>query len=223
MSMPITLPAKPQKLWDISQRLRVGVPVWPGDTAFAESRTWALSHDCPVNVSQFSLSTHTGTHADAPLHYDANGAAIGEVALDAYLGVCRVIDVTGSAGDITPEMIAAKLANTPPRVLLRTYAIAPEAAWDQDFRAIAASTIGLLAAHQVRLIGVDTPSLDTQESKTMDAHHAVRGAGMAILEGLVLNNVPEGDYELIALPLKLATLDASPVRAVLRELAWSAK
>jgi len=95
---------------------------------------------------------------------------------------------------------------------------APEAAWDKDFRAISPATIELLAANGVILIGTDTPSLDTQESKTMDAHHAVQRHHMSILEGLVLDDVPEGDYELIALPLKLMTLDASPVRAVLREL-----
>ena len=214
-----TLPTPQQpKIWDISQRLQTGIPVWPGDTPFTESRTWTLTDHCPVNVSKFSLSTHTGTHADAPMHYDATGAAIGEVDLTPYLGACRIIDVSASTGDITPEMICAHLTDTPPRVLLRTYVTAPQAAWDKDFRAIAPATIELLAANSVVLIGTDTPSLDTQESKTMDAHHVVRRHRMAILEGLVLDNVPDGDYELIALPLKLATLDASPVRAVLREL-----
>lgn len=208
----------PLKIRDISQRLNNAIPVWPGDTPFTESRTWMLTADCPVNVSRFSLSTHTGTHADAPLHYDATGATIGEVDLTPYLGACRVINVSLSSGDITPDMIYAQLKNSPPRVLLRTYMNAPEAAWDNDFRAISPATIELLAANGVILIGTDTPSLDTQESKTMDAHHAVQRHHMSILEGLVLDDVPEGDYELIALPLKLMTLDASPVRAVLREL-----
>lgn len=217
--MMITLHAPQQpKIWDISQRLQTGIPVWPGDTVFTESRTWALTDNCPVNVSKFSLSTHTGTHADAPLHYDASGATIGEVDLTPYLGACRIIDVSASAGDIKPEMIRAYLKDSPPRVLLRTYITAPQDAWDESFRAIAPATIELLAENGVMLIGTDTPSLDTQESKTMDAHHVVRRHRMAILEGLVLDGVPEGDYELIALPLKLATLDASPVRAVLREL-----
>jgi arylformamidase len=102
--------------------------------------------------------------------------------------------------------------------LLRTYRQAPQQRWDADFPAIASATIALLARHGVRLIGIDTPSLDPQESKTMDAHHAVRAHGMAILEGIVLDDVAAGDYELIALPLKLAGMDASPVRAVLRAL-----
>lgn len=208
----------PLKIRDISQRLNTAIPVWPGDTPFTESRTWMLTANCPVNVSRFSLSTHTGTHADAPLHYDAAGATIGEVDLTPYLGACRVINVSSSSGDITPDMIYAQLKNSPPRVLLRTYMTAPEAIWDKDFRAISPATIELLAANGVILIGTDTPSLDTQESKTMDAHHAVQRHHMSILEGLVLDDVPEGDYELIALPLKLMTLDASPVRAVLRQL-----
>jgi arylformamidase len=120
---------------------------------------------------------------------------------------------------VTPAHIAAALDDTlPPRVLLRTYERAP-AAWDSAFCAVAPETIDLLAARGVLLIGIDTPSLDPQESKTMDAHHRIRAHRMAILEGIVLDDVAAGDYELIALPLKFTTLDASPVRAVLRALA----
>ena len=104
-------------------------------------------------------------------------------------------------------------------MLFRTYARAPVAAWDSNFRAVAAATIDALAAAGVFLVGIDTPSLDPETSKTMDAHRAVYRHGMSILESLVLDGVPEGDYELIALPLKLVDLDAAPVRAVLRPLA----
>ncbi len=206
------------KIWDISQNLAVGIPVWPGDTEFSESRTRALDGQCPVNVSRFSLSTHTGTHADAPMHYDVTGLPIGAMALSPYLGACRVIDLSEGSGAISPAELRPHLADVPGRVLLRTYLAAPTSAWDSAFRAIAPESIDLLAERGVELIGTDTPSLDPQESKTMDAHHAVRRHRMAILEGLVLDAVTAGDYELIALPLKLATLDASPVRAILREL-----
>lgn len=207
-----------RRIWDISQTLREGIPVWPGDTAFAEERVWHLSDDCPVNVSRFTLSTHTGTHADAPLHYDASGAPIGAVDLDAYVGACRVIDLSGSTGAIVAGQLGSHLAATPPRVLIRSYSVAPRTHWDPAFRAVEAGAIDLLAAHGVRLIGTDTPSLDPEQSKTMDAHRAVRRHDMAILEGLVLDEVAAGDYELVALPLKLGTLDASPVRAILRPL-----
>jgi arylformamidase len=172
----------------------------------------------PVNVARITLSPHTGAHADAPLHYDAEGAPIGEVALDTYLGRCRVIDCIGAAPAVTPGHVAGHLADAPPRVLLRTYARAPLDAWDPHFCAVAPETVDLLAKSGVRLIGIDTPSLDPQESKTMDAHQRIRAHRMAILEGLVLDAIAPGDYELIALPLRLATLDASPVRAVLRPL-----
>lgn len=179
-----------------------------------------MDADCPVTVSRLTMSTHTATHADAPSHYDARGCAIADVSLSPYLGRCRVIDVSSSNGPvITINDIATKLENVPPRVLLRTYANASQTIWDSNFRAIDPALIAHLAALSVALIGVDTPSLDAQDSKTMAAHKVVAANNMAILEGLILDNVPEGDYELIALPLKLASLDASPVRAILRALA----
>jgi arylformamidase len=117
-----------------------------------------------------------------------------------------------------PEHVAAHLTDIPARILLRTYQNAPLDAWDDAFTAVAPETIELLAEKGVKLIGTDTPSLDPQDSKTMAAHKRIRAHGMAILEGLVLDAVAPGDYELIALPLKFSTLDASPVRAVLRPL-----
>jgi arylformamidase len=204
-------------LWDISPALSTATPTWPGDTPFSQEIAWKLEGDCPVNVGRITLSPHTGAHADAPLHYHADGAPIGEVPLDAYLGPCRVIHCVGVTR-VEPEHVRDALADAPARVLLCTYAQMPQTTWDDHFPAVAPETIELLAAHGVRLIGVDTASLDPQTSKTMDAHHAVGRHGLAILEGLVLDEVPAGDYELIALPLKFASLDASPVRAVLRRL-----
>lgn len=206
-------------LYDISQPLRAGLPVWPGDTPFSEAPRWSHGAHSPVAVASVTLSTHSGTHADAPLHYDPDGAAIGAVPLDAYLGPARVIDARGWGVAITPDHVAPLLDGAPPRLLFRTYAAFPHEAWDGDFVTVAPETIDLLAARGGLLVGIDSPSLDPETSKTMAAHRAVRRAGLAILEGLVLDAVPPGDYELIALPLRFATLDASPVRAVLRCLA----
>ncbi|MEQ5839642.1 arylformamidase [Paraburkholderia acidicola] len=208
-------------LWDITPAVDTATPVWPGDTPVGIERMWRIEAGSPVNVARLTLSPHTGAHTDAPLHYDANGLAIGKVSLDAYLGRCRVIHCIGAAPLVEPRHVAAALSDLgdiPPRVLLRTYERAPTTAWDSAFCAVAPETIDLLAAHGVKLLGIDTPSLDPQESKTMDAHHRIREHRMAILEGIVLDAVAPGDYELIALPLKLTTLDASPVRAVLRAL-----
>lgn len=178
-----------------------------------------LAPGVPVNVSAITLSPHTGSHADAPLHYDAAGASIGEVPLDPYLGPCRVIHAIDVGALIEPRHVEHALHDAPPRVLVRTYRHSP-AGWDSQFTAFAPSTIERLAARGVRLIGIDTPSIDPEQSKTLDSHQVVRRHGIAILESLVLDDVPAGDYELIALPLKLHGLDASPVRAVLRELPW---
>ncbi|ALL62925.1 Kynurenine formamidase [Paraburkholderia caribensis MBA4] len=205
-------------LWDITPAVDTATPVWPGDTPVGIERVWRMEAGSPVNVARLTISPHTGAHTDAPLHYDADGAAIGAVPLDAYLGRCRVIHCIGASPLVSPEHVAASLDGVPPRVLLRTYRAAPVTAWDSAFCAVAPGTIDLLAAHGVQLVGIDTPSLDPQDSKTMDAHHRIRAHRMAILEGIVLDAVAPGDYELIALPLKLTTLDASPVRAVLRAL-----
>ncbi|HEY1447399.1 MAG TPA: arylformamidase [Caulobacteraceae bacterium] len=207
------------KLWDISQTLHPDLPVWPGDTTFSHGRRWSQGQGSPVTVSHFETTVHAGTHADAPLHYSQTGASAAEVPLEAYVGRCRVVDARGEGPSISARFIERALPAPPPRVLFRTYERFPHEAWRGDFTSFRADAIRALAALGVRLVGLDSPSLDPQDSKTMDAHRAVLAADMRVLEGLVLDSVPPGDYELIALPLKLAGLDASPVRAVLRELA----
>ena len=203
--------------WDISPAIATGIPVWPGDSEYSAETTWQIADGCPVKVSKITISTHTGAHCDAPSHYDADGKSIDEVDLHTYIGACRVIHCIG-ANQVEPHHISAQLAGTPPRVLLRTYQTAPQMRWDNSFPTVHPATIDVLAQHGVRLIGIDSPSLDPQESKTLDCHLTVKKHQMAILEGIVLDDIAAGDYELIALPLKLAGLDASPVRAILRSL-----
>jgi arylformamidase len=214
--MPAVI-ANPPHLWDISPAIASGIPVWPGDSAYASETTWQIADGCPVKVSKISMSTHTGAHCDAPSHYDAQGKAIDQVDLQTYIGRCRVIDCIG-VRQVEPQHIAAFLTNVPQRVLFRTYQTAPQMRWDQDFPYVHPATVELLAQHGVKLIGIDSPSLDPQESKTLDCHLTVKKHQMAILEGIVLDDIAAGDYELIALPLKLTGLDASPVRAILRSI-----
>jgi arylformamidase len=204
-------------LWDISPTISAELPVWPGDTRFEAAATWEIGGGCPVHVSRMTMTTHLGAHTDAPSHYDPAGAAIDAVSLAPYIGPCRVIHCIG-VPLVEPRHVEAQLQGAPARVLVRTYQLAPQRQWDERFAAIAPETIALLASHGVLLVGTDAASLDPQDSKTLDAHHAVRKHKMAILEGVVLDAVPPGDYELIALPLKLAGMDASPVRAILRPL-----
>lgn len=203
-------------IWDISPLLHPGLPVWPGDTPYQSQTTWEIADGCPVKVSKITLSTHTGAHCDAPSHYSVQGKPIDQASLETYIGPCRVVHVLGTR-IVLAEQLQPFLQHTPPRVLLRTYHTSPSS-WDSAFPSVSAEAISLLARCGVRLIGIDSPSLDPQESKTMDAHHAVAAHDMAILEGIVLDDVAPGDYELIALPLKLSGLDASPVRAILRSL-----
>jgi len=208
----------PHPLYDISQKLHANLPVWPGDTAFESQRMWAYGPECPVNVSVIRQSTHAGTHADAPLHYDPEGGSVSDLDLARYIGPCRVVDGRSFGSLILPDHVRVFLRQIPPRVLFRTYESFPHDHWQSDFTAIHADTIDLLAEHGVFLVGVDAPSLDPETSKTMDAHLAIKRHGLSILEGLVLDAVLPGDYELIALPINFADLDAAPVRAVLRAL-----
>jgi arylformamidase len=209
-------------LWDISPPVHAGSPVFPGDAPFELQWPARIGPGCPVNVSTLTLSPHTGAHADAPLHYDDTGAAIGEVPLAPYLGPCRVIHAIGRRPLVTWSDLAHASAALPARVLLRTYQQAPVDHWDPQLAGIAPEVLERLADAGVRLVGIDSASIDPADSKTLDAHQVLRRRGLHVLENLVLDAVPEGDYELIALPLKLTTACASPVRAVLRALPSSA-
>ncbi|MGA0612882.1 arylformamidase [Caldimonas sp. KR1-144] len=211
--------SKTFQLWDISPPVHAGAPVFPGDTPYSQRWAAEIGPGCPVNVSAITLSPHVGAHADAPLHYDPAGAAIGALELAPFLGRCRVIHAIGAAPLVRPEHIAHALGpDLPPRVLVRTYAKAPLERFDDALTAYAPETIEQLADRGVVLVGIDTASIDPASSKTLDSHQVIRRRGLRVLENLVLDDVPEGDYELIALPLKLVTCDASPVRAVLRPL-----
>ncbi|MDP3322586.1 MAG: arylformamidase [Hydrogenophaga sp.] len=207
-----------KKLWDISPPVNASTPVFPGDTAYAQQWVACIDPGCPVNVSAITLSPHVGAHADAPLHYDPSGVAIGAVELDPFLGPCRVIHAIGCGPLVRPEHLAHALDQLPPRVLVRVYEHMPQDHFDNALPAFAPETVSLLADRGVKLIGIDSASIDPADSKALDSHQVIRQRGLRELENLLLDDVPEGDYELIALPLKLTTADASPVRAVLRSM-----
>jgi arylformamidase len=207
-----------KRLWDISPPVHAASPVFPGDTAYAQRWSATIGPGCPVNVSALTLSPHVGAHADAPLHYDPEGAAVGRLDLESFLGPCRVIHAIGCGPLVQWQHLEHALADLPPRVLVRTYVRMPIDRWDPELAAYDAATVERLADLGVLLIGIDSASIDPADSKPLPSHQVIRRRGLRVLENLVLDDVPEGDYELIALPLKLTTADASPVRAVLREL-----
>ncbi|OYV47189.1 MAG: arylformamidase, partial [Burkholderiales bacterium 21-58-4] len=189
-----------KRLWDISPPVSTRSPVFPGDTPYGQQWRCILGPNCPVNVSEITMSPHVGAHADAPLHYDANGPAIGTVKLEPFLGVCRVIHAMHGRSLITIADLRPFLADMPPRILVRTAWQAVSDRWSDDFSAYEPETIAFLAEKGVMLIGIDTPSIDPASSKTLDSHQTILRHDIRVLENLVLDDVPAGDYELIALP-----------------------
>lgn len=207
-----------KKLWDISPPVEALSPVFPGDTPYQQTWTAQIAPGCPVNVSAITLSPHTGAHADAPLHYDPQGAAVGALDLAPFLGSCRVIHALDAGPLVRMAHLEHALHKLPPRVLVRTCQRFPLQHFDAGLTAFEPDTLTALADLGVRLIGTDSASVDPADSKTLPSHQILRTRGLRVLENLWLDDVPEGDYELIALPLRLMGADASPVRAVLREL-----
>ncbi|HJV62010.1 MAG TPA: arylformamidase [Albitalea sp.] len=206
-----------KRLWDISPPIAPDSPLFPGDEPYSQRWTARIGPGCPVNLSAITLSPHIGAHADAPLHYADDARPIGHVELTPYLGPCRVIHAIGPARLLQPADLAHAAHSLPPRVLVRSCERAPTS-WSAKFSSFAPQTIAWLAALGVKLVGIDSQSVDPADSKTLDSHHELLRHDLRVLENLVLDDVPAGDYELIALPLKLMQACASPVRAVLREL-----
>jgi arylformamidase len=205
-------------LFDISPVVSSRLGVWPGDTSPSREVLLDLARGDAVTLSTLRATVHLGAHADAPSHYGRDGAAIHVRDLSLYLGPCQVIHTPVARGtrvDVR-DLPAAIVAE---RVLLATGTFPDPESWNDDFAGLTPELVDQLAAEGVRLVGVDTPSVDLMPSKDLPAHQAALRHDMAILEGLMLGGVPEGVYELVALPLRLEGFDASPVRAVLRPLA----
>jgi len=208
---------------DISPKVGAGAVVWPGDTPFALEVAWSPGSGDSVTVSKLTLSPHTGAHADAPLHVGAGPGDAATLPLDAYWGPCRVLDWRAESerqGAVTVDALEARRAELfgAERLLFRTLE-RPLTTFPDAFPHFTKEAAAWLAAQEgLRLVGIDTFSVDAPDSKDLPAHHAFFAAGLAILEGLELGQAPPGDYELSALPLKLAGSDASPVRAALKAL-----
>ncbi len=178
-------------MYDISRPLAAGVWTWPGDTPFACALAWRMDEGATVNVGRVTMSCHTGTHMDAPYHVLPDGARSDAIPLEACLGPCEVRPL---------ERLAESTAE---RVLVRSGGGAPTVAQLEGL------------GRPLKLFGTDFHSVDPLDSPTLDAHQCLWRMGAVILEELDLAGVPDGGYELIALPLKLVGMDAAPVRAVL--------
>lgn len=211
-------------LYDLTPPISPDLKVWPGDTPPSREVLLDMKKGANVTLSTLRATVHLGAHADGPNHYGTNAPAIDQRSLDFYLGPCQVIRANVARGqrvslqNLRLEISDLKTQIQTPRVLIATGTFPDPSNWNSDFAAIEPSLIDDLHSVGVITIGIDTPSVDLQDSKDLTAHARFLVNDMAILEGLVLKDVPEGVYELIALPLKLVGFDASPVRAVLREL-----
>jgi arylformamidase len=204
-----------RRIYDITPAITPKLAVWPGDTPPTREVLLDVATGDSITLSTLHATVHLGAHADGPNHYGKDAPSIDERALQYYLGECQVMHVdVARATRITPAMLA--LPVTAPRVLFATGSFPDANRWNADFAALSVELIDFLHERGVITIGIDTPSVDLFESKDLPAHRAVLRHNMSILEGVVLKDVPEGTYELIALPLPLVGFDASPVRAILR-------
>jgi arylformamidase len=200
---------------DISRPLSNQTPTWPGDTPFDFELTWTKDASGSVNVGKLEMSTHTGTHIDAPFHFDTDGKKIHELDLAIYCGKAKVIHLPHEEMITAHELKKFDLTGTE-RLLIRTDSWEDSKRFPEKisyFHPDAAAYLGELG---IKLIGVDVPSVDFIKSKELPAHHSFLAHSISILEGLNLYETEEGDYELIALPLPIAGGDGSPVRAILR-------
>ena len=204
-------------IYDLSPRISPRLAVWPGDTPPQREVLLDRARGDPITLSTLRASVHLGSHADAPSHYGP-GCSIEAVPLERYLGRCQVVRVSAQPRQAIGPLTVALTA---PRVLLATGTAPEPEQFSSDFAALSVALIEQLASAGVLLIGVDTPSVDEADSKELPVHQACLRHDIHILEGLRLQGVPEGEYELIALPLPLEGFDASPVRAILRSLSVS--
>lgn len=202
------------QIFDISPTIDSQIGVFPGDQKFEHQVSLSFEKGDSLVLSSMRTTLHLGAHVDAPIHYHPQGIGMAERDLNYYLGACQVIQVDVKQGErVSPKMVKTEICAE--RVLFHTGTFPDPQKWNSDFAALTPELIVFLAGQGVRLVGIDTPSIDLENSKELPTHQAIYQNDMAILEGIVLSHVPEGLYQLIALPLKIKGADASPVRAVL--------
>lgn len=207
-----------RRVIDISVMLSPDTPVWPGDTSFSCLWTWSMNDGSSVNVSAITSSPHAGTHADTPLHVTSGAPGSDALSLDAFRGPAVVVDVSDIDSEIKLDDIDHRTHGmTVVRLLLKTGRSIADGVFPETWPRLTVSCADELVRRGVVLVGMDCPSADARESKTLDVHHALLDRGACVLENLDLRDVEAGEYVLDALPMKVTGLDAAPVRAVLIE------
>lgn len=204
-----------RKAIDITPVITENIAVFPGDTTFQRNELLSFKNGNNLVLSSITTTVHLGAHTDAPSHYHADGKTMEERDLSFYMGDCQVIEVENKKERILPEDLKDEISAK--RVLFKTGTFPDPNNWNDDFTALSPELINFLAQKGVCLVGIDTPSVDPANDKELLTHNAIYKTDMAILEGIVLEEVKPGRYDMIALPLPLAGADASPVRAILLE------
>lgn len=199
---------------DISPLITPELAVFPGDVPFSRNVSMDFIKGDSLSLSSIASTLHIGAHADAPSHYHKEGMSIEQCSLTRYFGMCQVIDVSHLSDEMTLEKIGT-VEILAERILFKTKSLRTLSAWQDDFCFLSPELVKHMALKGVKLIGIDTPSMDYAKSKELEAHQAFFQNDISILEGLVLDDIMPGLYVLVAFPLKLAGAEASPVRAVL--------
>jgi arylformamidase len=206
-----------RKTFDISRPLAATTACWPGDVPFSFRWGWRIRDGASVNVGAIEASVHTGTHCDAPFHFDNAGLTVDHLPLTTFLGPARVVDVRDCPENWQARLVGLNIRETP-RILFRTGGWPDSDRFPDRIPVMEPTLPDWLGRQGVVLLGVDLPSVDPLDSKTLDNHHALGRHRITILEGISLEDVPEGRFELIAPPLNITGADGSPLRALLRAL-----
>lgn len=208
------------KLYDISIPIQPGMPQWPGDDPVAVRPLLRTPEDV-ANVTQLLLTTHTGTHVDPPRHFVHGGATIDELPLEHWVGPCWVADVTGSGSEVeVAELEAAGIPDGIERLILKTtnselWRSSP-AAFAENYVGISLDAAGWVVERGVRLIGIDYLSIGGMQTTNVETHQLLLGNDVIIVEGLDLDAIEPGLYELLCFPLKVRAGDGAPARVALR-------
>ncbi len=204
---------------DITAPLSPRSVMWPGNDPPYHEFTSHTDRGDPSTVSRWSLSAHTGTHADARMHFIPGGWTIESLELSRTVGPCLVVDLThlerhASRADLEAAGVAGQV-----RVLLKTrnsnLRLLSRGEFDEGYVGISREAAEYLVEVGVEMVGVDYLSVEPFEDEEFNTHHTLLGADVVIIEGLVLTDVEPGEYFLVCLPLKLAGSDGSPARAIL--------
>ncbi len=208
------------KIYDISRTLNRQIGVWPGDTPYSLSSILSRQDGASVNLTTIQISAHCGTHIDAPRHFTDGGATMEAVDLTPFWGTAQLVSLEAKAGAIGTDAFAGIDLSVAPRLLIHTFCShLDQAKFPREIPYPSPELAALLADNGIVLFGTDAPSVDHVQDADLPGHNSLLAGGIAILEGLDFNGVPDGVYELSALPLKIEGGDGSPTRAVLRSLA----